>query len=425
MPFSFPRTAGHRRLLIGMSIDALGSGLFLPFSLLYFTSTTDISLTRIGLALSLAAVIRFPATIGAGPFADRFGARRTVVLSALFQAVGFMAYAFVGSFGTLLGAALLVQIGNSAFWVGFPGLIEDAASGRAQEHWFALIGALRSSGIAVGSLGASLAVLIGGQWGFFAIVIINSASFAASAILVGLDRAGGRRTVPTRRTAPRVSEASWSGALRDGPYLGFVVINVGFAVLSLGFFVGLPVFLVREANLPAWAPGIIIAVNAVLGAIGAVPVVSLVAGRRRSRILVMSQVIIGCGFLCVLLSGYTSIVGSVALALVAVLLVTTTELIQGPVVPAIVNDSAGPGMRGRYTSLFQMGFVIGDLITPALVTALLTRGTLVTWLPFVAIALVDAAVIWLLARTMAPLRSRISQSGSEPETARILEADGL
>lgn len=428
MRFSLPESRGHRRLLIGMSIDALGSGLFLPFSLLYFTATTDIPLTTIGLALSLAALIRFPATAGAGPFADRFGAGKTVVLSAVFQAFGFMGYAFVGSFKGLLVAALLVQIGNSAFWVGYPGLIEDAASGKAQERWFALIGALRSSGIAVGSVGASLAVLIGGRTGFLAIVVINTASFAASAILIGLDQA--RPRYPKERTRVRIrpergSGGSWSEVMRDRQYVAFIVINVGFALLSLVFFVGVPVFLVRQAHLPTWAPGIIVAVNAVVGAIAAVPIVSLVEGRRRNRILVLSQLIIGAGFVCVLASGFTGIAGSVALALAAVLLVTTTELIQGPVVPAIINDSAGPGLRGRYTSLFQMGFVVGDLITPALVTMLLAHGPVATWLPFAAIAVIDAVAIALLTAKMPTLRSRIGRAQNEEKTTRLLEADAL
>jgi MFS family permease len=150
-----------------------------------------------------------------------------------------------------------------------------------------------------------------------------------------------------------------------------------------------------------------------------------VEGRRRHRILVISQVIIGCGYLCVLLSGYLSIIGSIGFALAAVLLVTATELIQGPVVPAIMNESAGTGNRGRYTSLFQMGFVIGDLITPALITALLSRGALATWLPFAALALVDACAVALLARRMPQLRVSIGRSQDEGETSRILEADGL
>lgn len=405
--FALPDARGHRRLLAGLSIDALGSGLFLPFSLLFFTATTDLSLVSIGLALSIAAFVRFPATAAAGFLADRFGAGTTVVFSAIAQAVGFLGYVFVDGFGGLIAAAVLVQIGNSAFWVGYPGLVEDAASGRAQERWFALIGALRSSGIAVGALGASLAVAVGGRSGFIAIAVINAVSFAGAAILVALDRrtaAGRPRPAIPTRTADR---ASWRTVLLDRPFVGFVAINTGFALLSLSFFVGVPVFLVEQANLPAWAPGMIVALNAVLGAIAAVPIVSLIEGRRRHRILVLSQVIIAAGFACILFTASTPLVWSLALAVVAVLLITTTELIQGPVVPAIVNDSAGSRDRGRYTSLYQLAFVIGDLITPAMITVLLSRGAVATWLPLIALALINAAGVIFLSRWLPPLRRSI------------------
>jgi hypothetical protein len=46
-------------------IDAVGTGMFLPFSLLFFLTTTSLPLTRIGLALSIAAVVRIPVTIAA------------------------------------------------------------------------------------------------------------------------------------------------------------------------------------------------------------------------------------------------------------------------------------------------------------------------------------------------------------------------
>jgi MFS family permease len=97
MRAGLPKARGHKRLLAALSIDAVGTGLFLPFSILYFTATTDLALSKVGLALSIAAFVRIPATAGAGMFCDRFGARTTVVVSNLAQAIGFFNYLLVGS----------------------------------------------------------------------------------------------------------------------------------------------------------------------------------------------------------------------------------------------------------------------------------------------------------------------------------------
>ena len=44
--------------------------------------------------------------------------------------------------------------------------MHDLADQAVQERWFALINAMRNAGMAVGALGASLAVALGGTAGY-------------------------------------------------------------------------------------------------------------------------------------------------------------------------------------------------------------------------------------------------------------------
>ncbi|MGH3490353.1 MAG: hypothetical protein ACRDP8_20895 [Actinopolymorphaceae bacterium] len=87
-----PNARGHGCLLGALGIDALGSGLFLPFSVLFFTMTTSLGLQQVGLALSIAAVARLPATGGAGMLTDRIGPKNALIISNLAQATGFAGY---------------------------------------------------------------------------------------------------------------------------------------------------------------------------------------------------------------------------------------------------------------------------------------------------------------------------------------------
>ncbi|MFG2583356.1 MFS transporter [Streptomyces malaysiensis] len=417
-----PDARGHRRLFSALAIDALGTGLFLPFSILYFTATTDLSLGRVGLALSIAALIRIPATAGAGMFCDRFGARRTVVVSNLTQAVGFFNYLLVGSFGHLLIAAVVVQLGNSAFWVAYPPLVHDVAEGKHQESWFALITTLRNAGLGVGALGASLAVAIGGTNGYTAIVAVNAVSFAVAAVLTRLGSSGGDHAVSVPEhgnTTQHADVSGWASTLRDRPFLGFVVLNFGLALLSLAFALAVPVFLVETVRLPPWIPGTVLAVNAVLGAVGATAVGAAITGRRRASSLMASQAIVGGAFMAVLCSAYVPSAVGICLALAAVVLVTVGELIQGLIVAPIVNDRATAASRGRYNSLFQMAFSVGDVVTPALMTMLLAHGPLATWLPMAALAMVDMLGIALLANHLPAMRRRVNQPDrTEPDGSR-------
>ncbi|MGW5362967.1 MFS transporter [Actinopolymorpha pittospori] len=419
-----PNARGHGRLLGAFGIDALGGGLFLPFSVLFFTMTTSLGLQQVGLALSIAAIARLPATGGAGMLTDRIGPKNAVIISNLVQAIGFAGYLFVDSFTQMLLAAVVVQVGNSLFWVAYPALVHEVADKAGQERWFALINALRNAGLAVGALGASLAVALGGTIGYQLIVAVNAASFVVAAILTRLDPIPSRRR-DHRQQPGAAGAAGWVAVLRDRPFLGFVGVNLGFALLSLSFVIAVPVFLVDVAHLPGWTPGTLLALNAVLGALGAAPVVAAITGRRRDHVLFSSQLIIGAGYGCVLLAGLASPGLSLTLALLAAVLVTTTELIQGPAVSAIVNESAGDQDRGRYISVYQMTFSIVDIIAPVALTTALTHGPFATWLPLIVIAALDAVVILLLSRHLSALTSRIGHGTPADPVTRPIEADGL
>ena len=409
-------------LVSALLIDSVGTGMFIPFSLLFFQVTTSLPLGRIGLGLSIAALVRIPVTVAAGPLSDRFGPRAAIVGSQVLQAAGFTGYLFVHGFWSLVAAAILVQVGNSVFWVAYAPLIVAVAGESERERWFALGTALRTAGYAAGGVIAGAAVAVGGRDGYIAVVAANGASFVLAAFLTARLRPG--------TAAPRPAAGpggSWQPMLRDHPFLGFVAVNVGITFLALAVPTAVPVFLVDTLGLPSWSPGATLALNAVLVAASAPIVMSVISGRRRRNVLMAAQacvIVVLAVFLAVhLLPGGVA----VAVVLIAVLPLAACEVTQGAVVPAVVTESATPLTLGRYTSAYQMTFSIADIICPAVVTAALRAGAVTLWLPLSAVALLDLAAVGLLARRMPALTQRVGQPAppSASGTERLLEADGI
>src|SRR3954463_13585975 len=97
-----PDTTGHRTFLVTMVVDTVGTGLFFPFTLLYFRVTTDLSLTAIGLGLTIANIVSLPAGPLFGPLTDRYGARPVNLVSNVLHAIGLAGYVVVGSLETLI-----------------------------------------------------------------------------------------------------------------------------------------------------------------------------------------------------------------------------------------------------------------------------------------------------------------------------------
>ena len=400
--------------------------MFIPFSLLFFLATTSLSLTRIGLALSVAALVRIPATIAAGPLSDRLGPRAAIVGSQLLQAAGFAGYLFVHGFWQLVAAAVLVQIGNSIFWVAYAPLIFTVAPEGERESWFALGTALRTAGWAVGGVIAGATVAVGGRDGYVAVAAANGASFVLAAFLSARLRAGA--AAPPQGAGPRGgSGGSWQPLLRDHGFLGFVAVNIGITFLALAVPTALPVFLVKALGLPTWSPGAALALNAILVTVSAPVVMSAISGRRRQNVLMASQACVIVTLAILLLVHQLPSGAAVALVLIAVLPLAACEVMQGAVVPAVVTESATPLTLGRYTSAYQVTFSIADIICPAVVTVALHVGAAALWLPLAAVAFLDMGAVGLLARQMTALTKRVGQA-PQPSASLAelpLEADGI
>lgn len=96
MPLEFsvsPRRTPVRRsllpLLLTLGIDTLGTGVFVPISLLYFTRIADLPLAAVGAQTSAGALASLPAPLLTGRLADRFGPRVVVLAGQHLQGVGF------------------------------------------------------------------------------------------------------------------------------------------------------------------------------------------------------------------------------------------------------------------------------------------------------------------------------------------------
>jgi len=141
----FPQTQETGGFLLVLIIDALGSGISLPLTILYF-HTAGFSLPMIGLALAIATLCTLPLTFLAGSLVDRLGARRVTASSQLIQALGLFGYLFVHTVPLLFLMALLITGGIRMFYAAHTALVAELASPDERDRWYGLAGAIRNGG---------------------------------------------------------------------------------------------------------------------------------------------------------------------------------------------------------------------------------------------------------------------------------------
>ena len=401
----FPPVGRHRRFVGAMGIDALGSGVWAPVTMLYFLAVTPLSLTRIGVALSLAAALTLPLALLAGQVVDRVGPKQMMLAGNLLQAVGFAAYPLAHD---PLGVFLVVLVsatGRTAFWGSFAPLVVAITEPGEREQWFGFVGALRNAGFAVGGLLAGLAVSIGTGAVYQAVVLLNAVSYvAALALLAGV------RTVspPPAHTLP----GGWGVVLRDRGYRWLVAANLPYALGGMVLTYAVPVYLVRMLLLPGWLSGGVFVLNTVLVGLGQGLVVRRMTGHVRARIVALSLLLIaGSSVLLYLASPATRHVSEAA-ALVVVLAATVVftfgEMAGGPVLATLASEAPPVHLRGRFQAVYQFSWNAASTLAPGLFGWLLSRGALATWGVATLLAVAGAGCTVPLSRRMPLAAQRVT-----------------
>lgn len=404
-----PNTRGRVPLVVAQLVDALGTGLFLPFAVVYFHAAKAIPLATVGLMLSAAALLSLPAGPLAGPLIDRFGPRRVVVTSNLVRVLTFTGYVFTDVPWQLVVLVTVTLCDESQFRPAAAALVAQVADGGQRARWYAMERALRNTGFGAGGLLGSAVVGWGGNSGYTAVVVLNAVSFLTAAALVAAWRPAAvpGRSLPGGAAAPAPEaagaapgRAGYREVLADRAFRG-VLFTVGvFALCDLALTVLLSAYVIEARGLPAWQPGTLFALNTVLVVVGQTAVARATERHRRPRVLQVATLLwmVSFGLFAVVPGGHSAVAfAGLALGMVVF---TAAELLQAPASSALTVALAGERLRGRYLGLEELMWGLARVVAPALFTWLLARGAGLPWLVLALCCLAAVVVLRTLERVL-------------------------
>ncbi|MGP4111529.1 MFS transporter [Streptomyces sp. 4N509B] len=408
---------GARRtwpLSTAVAVDAVGTGMYLPLSLLYFLKVTDLSLATIGVLISVATVLTLPVPLVVGRLVDRLGPRPVVACGQALQGLGFLLYLTVSGAASLMVAVLVTRIGLRVYWSSVFTLIADQADAHAadaedantegpniegtdaKDHWFARTAMIREAGSSSGALLAGAMLTVGSTRVYDGLILGSALAFLAAALVVTL------AVPPTPHTAPPPKGRSGHRALlRDRPYLALIGTCAIFALCSTFLVLSLPVYVVQGLSGPDWAPGPLLALNTLVLATCTSAVTRFVS-RRCSRPRAMAW----AGGLWVLwctAAASAVLVPSAALVpylAVVVVCYSVAEMTYGPASNALAAAAAPAGSRGTYLAAFQYSFACSSIIGPGLFGLLFSHHRLLPWLAVGTLAALGAVLMLRLERRL-------------------------
>lgn len=383
-------------VLGGDLLSAIGSGLTLPFLIVYLHRVRGIELELAGLAVATIGIAALVGNPTAGVLVDRIGARKTLLVGLLVAAGGTAAIAFVETPWEAFGATATHGLGMALIWPALDSLLAVAVRSEQRSSVFSVRHATMNIGFGIGALVAAAVVSFESTSSFQLLYLLDSVSFLlfAPLLLFGL-RGVGDRPEPDhegRRAGYRI-------VLRDRVFLRIVVLTAlicgaGYAQMATAF----PAFATDQGGISAAALGLVFAVNTIAVSVLQLPALRLAQGHRRTALLTLVFILFAVAWAVTLaggeLGGGAQVVAVFALA---ELIFAVGETLVSPSLTPMVNDLATDRLRGRYNAVSTLawtsGFIVGPLVAG---TALGSGHSTALFLGLIGACLIGAAASFRL-----------------------------
>ncbi|MGW6838263.1 MFS transporter [Streptomyces sp. NPDC054949] len=398
------RVRGERSLLLGVGISAIGIGMYVPFSLVFFHHVTGLSFAVVGVVLTVTGLAGLAVMPLAGSAVDRFGARKVNLLLYAIRALGFALYPLADTLPAFAAVALVTALADRSFPVVQQSLIGEVARGSSRDRLQASIRALQNAGMGAGALIVSGVLAVWGTAGFTHTAWGNAVAFALAGMLVA-------RVKPVRDASPAAAAGSagpppagYRMVLADRPFLGLTAANfltaLGYSALSVLF----PLYIATWLNGPDSLTGAAFTVNTALCAGAGVLIASRVrrSGARRTRSAALGALLFAAAFVGQIVLGTVrpGRTATLIALLVIVVVYTVGELVHSPSGGALSVSAAPEAVRGRYLATYQLSYSLASALAPSLFTALLSVDGRLPWAVLTVAALGAALALTRLERRL-------------------------
>ncbi|MET9632579.1 MFS transporter [Lentzea sp. NPDC006480] len=394
----------RRRLAVASFVDSLGSGLWLPSMVLFFTRGAGLSAAVVGVGLTCAGITSVAVTPLVGRVLDRHDPRRMLVLSYAIRTVVYLIYPFVHSAALFIPLVCLAQAAAQAGRSARTMVVAGLADEEERIRMLAGLAAIRGTAVGLGSLGATAAIVADTRAAYLAIVLVNAVSYVVAGLLV--------RTLPTLERAQQPeahhqTKAERRQLLRDRRFLVLAGLNAVFLAGDSVLLVGAPLWITTRTSAPPALVGVLFTLNTVLVVLLQVSLGKMaktLSGAGKAYLLSGATLLLGCAmFPLAALGGVAAAAGCMVVGVIGLSLAEVFSQAAGWSVPLAL---APDGKRGQYLSAYAVGEGFMTFAGPGLITVIVLDGGGLGWLGLGVVAAAAGVAAQWLCRTGTPQTTR-------------------
>ena len=362
------------RVLRADLVSALGTGLVLPFLVVYLRDARGFHVVTASLAVSVMAVAGLISGIAAGALVDRLGPRSTLLASLVTCSVGSVLIAFVTEPWHAFVAASALGAGIGGIWPATNSLFVSIVPPEHSQDIFAMHYATLNLGIGLGGILGGLLASTDHPGTFQVLYILDAVSWLfLGAVLLRMKDVGGPIEVDEDEARPA---AGYRALFKDTVYLRLLAVmalfvTLGYAQLQSGF----PAFATEDGGISTRALGFAFAANTFTIVVAQLIVLKRIGNKRRTRALLMVCLLWAISWAVVLFTPQVDadLLRAAGFAL-AMAIFGLGECLISPTIPAMINNLAPANLRGRYNAGYSFTFAFGEIVGPAVAGLMLGAG---------------------------------------------------
>lgn len=401
-------------LLSVVAFEFVGTGLVLPFWVVYLHEMRGFSLDVVGILLAVMSAAGVAAAVPGGALIDRIGPRRTMIGVLVSAVVGQASMAYADNLALVTLSISIIGAGFGMGWPTSQALVASVVPSEIRSRYFGMNFSLLNLGIGIGGIIGGFVVDVHDLATFQWMYVGDAVSYFPSLflLLVPLRHIGG--PVPHPDDAAAAEKVSYLTVLR-APAMGtmvvvtFVSAFVGYSQLNAG----MPAYSRAIGEVSTRGLGIAFAANTLVIVLLQLVVLQRIEGHRRTRVIVVMSAVWAASWALLAASGIApgTFTATFFVAACAGVFALGETLLQ-PTMPAIVNDLAPDHLRGRYNALTAGTFQAASIVGPIVAGFLIGHGL---HLEYIAMLIAGCALTaWLSAVRLEPQLDAVANGLTAP-----------
>ena len=402
-----------RILVIATLISRVGRGVFLTVTVLYFTLIVGLAAHEVAIVLAAASAAGVLSSLAGGWLADRMSARRLLIVLSTLDGIGLICYVFAGDFVSALVIAVLVGAVEQAANSTRLAILARAFDGEGRVHARAVLRTVTNVSIAVGSGIGALALIAGTaeayRWiiaGAGVMYLLGVTQLVRLPASVDAPNRPLSAPVTTKTGSTDVAASARSERLalrahspwRNPRYLALTALSAIFGMQFGVSEVGVPLWIANETAAPEVLVAVVLILNTVIVVLFQVPLSKGTHDLRKAgRVSAVAAWLMAAACFVYASAAGLGVGFAIAVIIVAALAHAFAEVLSQAGGWGLSFELADPVRAGTYQGVFAMGYSVGALAAPLVVTSTALTLGLGGWAILAAVFLASGLGTWAIA----------------------------